>query len=84
MNFGPKQYYVPVEPSVPMAPKRESINVYFRTTEGKLGQLKWEADDAYYKEPHKEAIITVQEALVADGDGLENKAVLAVIKGGKQ
>lgn len=83
MNFGPKQYYVVASP-VPVAPKRESINVYFRTDKGKLGKLAWEADSDYYKEPHKEAIFTVQEALVADGDGLENKAVLAVINGGKQ
>lgn len=83
MNFRPKQYYVPAASSVPTAPKKEGINVYYRKDDGKLGHFAWNPDEEH-KEPHKEAILTVREALVAEGDGLENKAVLAVIKGGKQ
>jgi hypothetical protein len=56
----------------------QDYNVYFRTTEGKLGQFV-----AADQESHKEAILTVQEALVAQGDCLTNKPVLALIKGGK-
>jgi hypothetical protein len=56
----------------------KDFNVYFRNDDGSLGCVKAEN----FKK-HKEAITFVKEGLVAEGDGLENKAVLAVINGGK-
>jgi len=56
----------------------KDFNVYFRNDDGSLGQVKAESFKS-----HKDAIIFVKEGLVFDGDGLENKAVLAVIEGGK-
>lgn len=55
-----------------------SYNVYFREDSGHVGHIK--ADN--YKN-HKDAILSVKETLVAEGDCLTNKAVLAVIEGGK-
>jgi hypothetical protein len=60
------------------APDTRDYNVYYRTDNGKLGHFL-----ASGQVSHKEAILTVQEALVAEGDCLTNKAVLAVIQGGK-
>jgi hypothetical protein len=55
-----------------------SYNVYFREDSGHLGHIYAEN----YKD-HKEAILSVKETLVEEGDCLTNKAVLAVINGGK-
>lgn len=77
MNFKPKQYYVEVPKEEPPY-EGEGIDVYHRKDDGKLGQHHIDTDS------HKEAILTSKEALVADGDCLTKKAILAVIKGGKE
>jgi len=58
--------------------RSKDYNVYFRTQSGSIGAIK--ASDCV---SHKQAILEVKELLVAGGDCLTNKAVLAVIKGGK-
>jgi len=63
---------------IEVADGSKDYNVYFRNEDGSLGRIK--ADN--YND-HEEAIFSVKESLVANGDGLENKAVLAVINGGK-
>lgn len=55
-----------------------STNVYSRNIDGSLGVVKVDTSD------HKEAILSVKEYLVATGDCLTNKAVLALILGGKK
>jgi 1-deoxy-D-xylulose 5-phosphate reductoisomerase len=57
---------------------RNTYNVYFRTQSGAIGAMI-----ATNHVSHKKAILAVKEALVAGGDCLTNKAVLAVIEGGK-
>lgn len=63
------------EVAVPTAP---TFKVYFRNADGSLGQVN------AIKKDHKDAILAVKELLVAEGDCLTNKAVLAVIEGGMQ
>lgn len=79
MDFTPKKHYV--EPESVTVPVAEDVgntyNVYYRKDDGKLGQFTVTGQAS-----HKDAITTVKEALVAEGDGLEKKAVLAVITGG--
>lgn len=78
MDFRPKNYYqVPSQAAV-VEEESGSFEIYHRKEDGSLGQLHVGKCDS-----HKDAILTVKEALVAEGDCLTNKAVLAVIKGGK-
>ena len=79
MNFRPKQYYVSMKTKLKEAMQAAggAYSVYYRKDDGKLGQF-----NVAGQESHKDAILTVKEALVAEGDCLTNKAVLAVIKGG--
>lgn len=80
MDFRPKQYYVSAPP-VPVAPVEEekALCIYYRNDDGSLGMMK----DTSGK-PHKESIMDVKEVLVANGDCLTNKPVLALIIGGKE
>lgn len=53
------------------------MHVYWRTNQGRLGQMEvTDSDD------HEEAILLVKEWLVTAGEGYDG-AVLAVIVGGK-
>ena len=58
-------------------------NVYFRNENGSLGRIVASNYEAF-EHPHKEAILTAKEHMVEQGDCLDNKAVLAVIEGGKK
>jgi hypothetical protein len=71
MTFVP-QHYVPDEVKL-------SFATYYRRDDGSLAHIK--ADNV---QSHKEAILLVKETLVTEGDGLDKKAILAVIKGGKE
>lgn len=62
---------------VKTVPINPGIDVYFRTTDSKLGQFHFKFSD------HEEAIFQVKEALVRDGEDILKRAFLAVIKGGK-
>jgi hypothetical protein len=75
-DYRPKQYYNIIRP-VPVAPS-STTNVYFRNEDGTLGLVRASTAD------YKEARLGVREMLVAEGDCLTNKAVLAVIEGGKK
>lgn len=74
MDFTPKQHYVPAK----QEEGDKEFNVYHRREDGSLAK-----DVASNVTSHKDAIMMVKEALVAEGDGLENKAILATIQGGK-
>jgi hypothetical protein len=78
MNFRPKQYYVTKRNEAAVEAADNTLNVYFRKNLTELGHIK-----VGNCASHKEAILAVKEALVAEGDGLHNKAVLVAIKGGK-
>lgn len=58
-------------------PTAQVFKVYFRNDNGTLGRV--DAKEA----THKDAILEVKELLVDEGDCLTNKAVLAIISGGK-
>lgn len=80
MDYRPRSYYKKAaEPAKPVLPPEADYNVYFRDNEGKLGQMNVNANDA---PDHAEAILLVQEGLVASGEGW-NAPVLVSIKGGK-
>jgi hypothetical protein len=57
------------------------VTVYYRKEAGNLSYIDVELK---LGEGHKEGILEVKEYLVQKGDCLTNKAVLAVIEGGKQ
>lgn len=75
-SYRPLQFYTIAEK------KQEKpvgvFKVYYRKADNTLGEMH--ASDDY---SHKEAILTVKEALVAGGDDIHQKAILAVIQGGK-
>lgn len=54
------------------------MKVYFKKDDGKLGMILVSGENI----DHRDAILEVQEALVASGEGY-NKPVLALIQGGK-
>lgn len=81
MDYRPKQYYVTAQP-VPVAPiveEERGLRIYFRNEDGSLGMMRDTSGIS-----HKDSIMDVKEQLVAGGDCLTNKPVLALIEGGKK
>lgn len=76
VSYKPFQFYKIAEKKVKDAVG--IIRVYFRNADGSLGRI--DASDDY---PHKDAIFSVKEQLVAGGDDIHKRAVLAVLDGGK-